>query len=324
MSEYIGPTNIKIKQLTKERDRQLQRFEEERNKIQNESHRVSGISNKFASNKGLTAEEQLKNETVGLVTLEDFTKKQQSKLEADLLSSDKNKENNKKKTKKRKRELNKNVLSFQEELEQEQQSILSIEENKKQKLEKDPTVYTLLLPDREREEMEQKQREYLQKQWLEEQERIKQEEIEITYSYWDGTGHRKTHKCKKGTTIESFLYTIQPEWKELKRVSVGDLMFVKEDVIIPHHYSFYDLIISKARGISGPLFLFDVKDDIRLVSDATIETEESHAAKVVERRWYEQNKNKFPVCRWEVYSPDKKDYSQKYTIKGSANTSTRK
>lgn len=285
---------------------------------------MSEISNKFASNKGLSAEEQLKNETIGLVTLEDFTKKQQLKLEADILASNNKKENNKKKAKKRKRELNKHVLSFQEELEQEQQSITSIEENKKQKLEKDPSVDTLLLPDKEREEMEQKQREYLQKQWLEEQERIKQEEIEVTYSYWDGTGHRKTHKCKKGTTIESFLYMIQPEWKELKRVSVSDLMFVKEDVIIPHHYSFYDLIISKARGISGPLFLFDVKDDIRLVSDATVETEESHAAKVVERRWYEQNKSKFPVCRWEVYSPDRKDYSQRYTIKGSVNTNAKK
>lgn len=29
------------------------------------------------------------------------------------------------------------------------------------------------------------------------------------------------------------------------------------------HYSFYDLIVTKARGKSGPLFHFDVHDDVR-------------------------------------------------------------
>jgi hypothetical protein len=33
----------------------------------------------------------------------------------------------------------------------------------------------------------------------------------------------------------------------------------------------------QARGKSGPLFSFDVRDDIRLVNDATVEKEESHA-----------------------------------------------
>ena len=36
------------------------------------------------------------------------------------------------------------------------------------------------------------------------------------------------------------------------------LLYVKEDVIIPHSFSFYDLIVSQARGKSGPLFHFDV------------------------------------------------------------------
>lgn len=29
------------------------------------------------------------------------------------------------------------------------------------------------------------------------------------------------------------------------------------------HYSFYDLIVTRARGKSGPLFHFDVHDDVR-------------------------------------------------------------
>ena len=69
------------------------------------------------------------------------------------------------------------------------------------------------------------------------------------------------------------------------------------------HYTFYDFIINKARGKSGPLFNFDVHDDIRLLADATKEKDESHAGKVVERSWYQRNKHIFPASRWEVSFP---------------------
>lgn len=64
----------------------------------------------------------------------------------------------------------------------------------------------------------------------------------------------------------------------------------KEDLIIPQvsslftrmlshrpplqHYTFYDFIVNKARGKSGPLFNFDVHDDVRLLADATVEKDE--------------------------------------------------
>ena len=69
----------------------------------------------------------------------------------------------------------------------------------------------------------------------------------------------------------------------------GNLLYVKEDLIIPNQYTFYDLIINKARGKSGPLFHFDVHEDVRLQSDARIEKDESHAGKVVERHWYSRS-----------------------------------
>jgi hypothetical protein len=94
-------------------------------------------------------------------------------------------------------------------------------------------------------------------------------------------------------------------------------MYVKEDLIIPHHYSFYDFIVTKviwlhkakiictlnrvvvqARGKSGPLFSFDVHDDVRIVSDASVEKDESHAGKVLLRSWYERNKHIFPASRY--------------------------
>lgn len=97
-----------------------------------------------------------------------------------------------------------------------------------------PDVDTSYVPDKEKEEQIKQEREAIKLQWLEEQEKVKNEEIDITYSYWDGKGHRKQSKVKKGSTIEAFLYKVQQEWKELKRINVDNLMFVKEDTIIPH------------------------------------------------------------------------------------------
>jgi hypothetical protein len=47
------------------------------------------------------------------------------------------------------------------------------------------------------------------------------------------------------------------------------------------HHSFYDLIVTKARGKSGPLFYWDVHDDVRMVNDATVEKEEVGGAVTV-------------------------------------------
>lgn len=69
------------------------------------------------------------------------------------------------------------------------------------------------------------------------------------------------------------------------------------------HFSFYDLIVTKARGKSGPLFHFDVHDDIRIVHDTRIEKDESHPGKV--RRlylWYSRYcVNGTLVCKQEIW-----------------------
>jgi protein FAM50 len=186
------------------------------------------------------------------------------------------------------------------------------------KLGKDPSVETNFLPDSEREAEEQAERERLKKQWLREQEQIKNEPLEITYSYWDGTGHRRVIQVRKGDPIGNFLRAVQqqlaPDFREIRTASVENLLYVKEDLIIPHQHSFYELIINKARGKSGPLFHFDVHEDVRTIADATIEKDESHAGKVVERHWYEKNKHIFPASRWEIYDPTKK--WERYTVHG--------
>lgn len=160
-------------------------------------------------------------------------------------------------------------------------------------------AFTLVLP-----------REQIAQEWMQKQSQVKNEEIEITYSYWDGSGHRRQVRMKKGNSIQQFLQkcleTLRKEFNDLKAVTVDQLMYVKEDLIIPHHYTFYDFIVTKARGKSGALFNFNVKDDIRLINDASVEKEESHAGKVCVRSWYERNKHIFPASRWEPYDPEKK------------------
>ena len=50
--------------------------------------------------------------------------------------------------------------------------------------------------------------------------------------------------------------------------------FCSRFFLILQHYTFYDFIINKARGKSGPLFSFDVHEDVRMTSDASVEKDE--------------------------------------------------
>ncbi|KAK3278928.1 hypothetical protein CYMTET_13165, partial [Cymbomonas tetramitiformis] len=79
-------------------------------------------------------------------------------------------------------------------------------------------------------------------------------------------------------------------------------------------FTFHWLIANKARGKSGPLFHFDIHEDLRLLNDASKEKDESHAGKVVERHWYDKNKHIFPASRWEIFDPNT-DYGS-YSIHG--------
>jgi len=86
-------------------------------------------------------------------------------------------------------------------------------------------------------------------------------------------------------------------------------------VVPPQSATFYDFIVNKSKGKSGPLFHFDVHDDIRMHgSNPGVEKEDSHAGKVIHRSWYEKNKHIFPASRWEQWDP-LKDYGD-YKIYG--------
>ncbi|EGG03727.1 uncharacterized protein MELLADRAFT_72487 [Melampsora larici-populina 98AG31] len=307
----------------KKRKEMMDEFERQKVEMTRETDRNRTGADRFVG-KSDSMEESLKMQTVGLVKLEDFQQKRQALEEEKMREAARSNELKEEEPKKKKKKKSKYNLSFAVDEDEE----ITVTENKasssktessstasrKGQFGKNPTVDTSFLPDRDREELDRREREELRQKWLKMQEAIKQEDIEITYSYWDGTGHRKEVTCKKGDSIAQFLEKARTQWPELRGVSVADILYVKEDLIIPHHYTFYDFIVNKARGKSGPLFNFDAHDDVRLVADATVEKDESHAGKVVTRTWYNRAKHIFPASRWEPYVPGK-DYGA-YKIKG--------
>lgn len=326
MAEYKGAAKegARAMALMKKREKMKADIEAAKNKI-SEKHKIADISNKFSSHYDVV-EQQLKSSTIGLVTLdemkakrEDLVREHEKQLAAKLKSEELEGESKKKKQKKIKTKTS-SALSFNlddEEVEEDSEPVVPL---KKKKPGKNPDVDTSFLPDREREEMERKEREHIRQEWVEKQEKIKNEGVEITYSYWDGSGHRRTLKMKKGNKISQFLQKcieqLRKDFTEFRAITTENLMYVKEDLIIPQHYTFYDFIINKARGKSGPLFSFDVHEDVRMISDVSVEKDESHAGKVVLRSWYERNKHIFPASRWEPYDPEKT--WEKYTISDAA------
>lgn len=333
-------------QLQNKREKAKEDLEIRKRKIEEEL-KVSSIDTKFASHYD-AIEAQLKSSTVGLVSLSEMKARQETAVkERERQIAQKNaqalqKQLDEKNEEKARQKKQIKALSFNfdedevDEDDEDDEPVVKVkiekrvneddEDNeeekiiKKCKITKNPEVDTSFLPDREREEEENRLREQLRQEWVEKQAKLKNEEIEITFSYWDGSGHRRSVIMKKGSTIYQFLTDalniLRKEFHELKTITADQLMYVKEDLIIPHHYTFYDFIVTKARGKSGPLFSFDVHEDVRLVADATVEKDESHAGKVLTRAWYDRNRHIFPANRWEHYD-SQKDYG-KYTISDKA------
>ncbi|GMH33809.1 hypothetical protein BSKO_01643 [Bryopsis sp. KO-2023] len=340
---YVGNSQdvTRIRRQQKQREEQRKKFEELKNQSKAKVE-AAGLRRFGAGSSEQALETAFKNETIGLVTREEFIQKRttlEERIEEAALRRKREEEDralaDKERRKKKKAKLaSRATLSFLGEGEEEdlldldddrpkssaqpEESSNEEKQNRYAKYGKDPCVPTDFLPDADRERKEAELREKFKQEWKRDQEEIKSAPLSITYSYWDGTGHRREIQVEKGMSIGEFLKLVREqlakEFREMRAVSVDNLMYIKEDVIIPHNHTFYDLIINKARGKSGPLFHFDVHEDVRIVNDGTIEKNESHAGKVVERHWYDKNKHIFPASRWEVYDPDK--VYEKYTIYG--------
>ena len=168
-------------------------------------------------------------------------------------------------------------------------------------MKKDPTIDTSFLPDREREEILARERMHLKKEWLEMQDKMKEQPIYITYIYWEAPGKRRVEACKQGDSIGNFLAAIRRHFPLIKNTSPEHLMYVKEGIIIPLHYTFYDFVINKTKGKNGLLFYPEAPPTV----DSS--TPDNQVGKVVDKLWYEKNKHIYPASQWELFDPQK-DY----------------
>jgi len=198
-------------------------------------------------------------------------------------------------------------------------------------------------------------REQLRKEFLSMQEAVKATEIIIPFVFYDGTNiPGGACKVKKGDYAWLFLDRSRKVGAELgvgggekaksknewARVGVDDLMLVRGEIIIPHHYELYYFIVNKTLGPSSKQ-LFDyastiappstldsgasspAPDDSDPVSipskekrvnngqvtaaDRNLEgvNDDHNFTKVVDRRWYERNKHIFPASVWEEFDATK-------------------
>ncbi|ETS73637.1 hypothetical protein PFICI_14583 [Pestalotiopsis fici W106-1] len=190
------------------------------------------------------------------------------------------------------------------------------------------------------------EREALRKEFLERQEIVKTTEIAIPFVFYDGSNiPGGTVRVKKGDFVWVFLdksrkvgadlgvgekANARREWA---RVGVDDLMIVRGNIIIPHHYDFLYFIMNKTVGPNNKrLFDYTSEAPAQTKSDDTpfdpLSTAASKAAKaaeemsklegasddptytkVVDRRWYERNKHIYPASMWQEFDPEK-DYNQ--------------
>ncbi|EPS33060.1 hypothetical protein PDE_08022 [Penicillium oxalicum 114-2] len=189
---------------------------------------------------------------------------------------------------------------------------------------------------------EAKARDALRKEFLAMQEAVKNTEIAVPFVFFDGTSTPAgSVKMRKGDHIWLFLDRCRKVGaemgvgrtsgtskarKEWARISVDDLMLVKGDVIVPHHYDFYYFIANRVPSFSragGLLFNYsdkplpkqtDDKNPLHRSSEQKLEGADNDASetKVVDRRWYERNKHIFPASLWNEFEPGK-EFEEKMT-----------
>ncbi|KAF1984778.1 XAP5-domain-containing protein [Aulographum hederae CBS 113979] len=200
-------------------------------------------------------------------------------------------------------------------------------------------------------------REQLRKEFLQMQEAVKATEFMLPFVFYDGSvipGGKV--RVRKGDHVWFFLDRARKvgaaqggggtvdegakRRREWARVGVDDLMLVRGEMIIPHHFEFYYFMLNKTTGygIDGPLFPFspeptsatpfglsateksvnlstydplakpktksktqDSSEDT--ISDTDLEgfLHDPTTTKVVDRRWYEKQKHIYPMSMWETF-----------------------
>ena len=197
-----------------------------------EKNKVTTFNNKFGTSKGDIMQSEFSAATVGLVTLDQLKKTKEELAKKEVILEHLNREAEIKaeqeqselKSKKRKSKVSKTALSFAEDLDDNGEEV-EAQAMVKKRVVKNPNVNTSFLPDRERELQEIEKRKQLTEEWNREQDKKKAEKLEVTFSYWDGSGHRRSVTCTKGCNMGQVSSTVKFCSKKIDQVSavVGEI-----------------------------------------------------------------------------------------------------
>ena len=103
----------------------------------------------------------------------------------------------------------------------------------KKKSKKDTSVDTSFLPDKDRAATLATEERRLKREWTDSQALIKSEKLAVTFSYWDGSGHRREIVVTKGSTVGEFLDAASGDLqKEFREVGGADTLMY--DVVHPN------------------------------------------------------------------------------------------
>lgn len=224
-------------------------------------------------------------------------------------------DNEKKVIKKRKGgEKKKRVVLTYEDDEEEESIIIKSKLNSKNKKKKfkvslkgDSSIDISFIKTKQEIRKEEKLREQIRQEYLLKQEEIKKKQIKIPFVYYDGVSTPSKLDIKFGDQIWIFLENARKIKKEFHRLTVDDIILVKDNIIIPHNYEFYYFIHHKIKTKKGLLFDFN-----------NIDASQISSTKVVQRSWYERNKHIYPVSLWTEFDPEE-DYVNRVERDGNGN-----
>ncbi|KAI1340322.1 XAP5, circadian clock regulator-domain-containing protein [Xylariaceae sp. FL0016] len=332
---------------------------------------MSSSESRFTS-ENKTTQQRISNNTVGLVALSDFRKRRAEVLEQQEREArestnnstpdrslnatpDKASDSSAPKKKKKKGVKAATKLSFDDSGEEDEATAEGTPEPEQKKSKFKANSSVSVVPrslTKSALRREAAEREVLRREFLARQEAVKTTEIAVPFVFYDGSNiPGGVVRVKKGDFVWVFLDKSRKVGAEMgvgekanahrewARVGVDDLMMVRGNVIIPHHYEFLFFIMNRTAGPAGKL-LFDYTSEapkpkdpdangvssglqsIKSQSDiSSLEgaSDDPSFTKVVDRRWYEQNKHIFPASVWQDFDPEK-DYQQevKRDIGGNA------
>lgn len=168
-----------------------------------------------------------------------------------------------------------------------------------------------------------------------------------------GGANNQKENQRQGSSTNAETNASAKARREWARVGVDDLMLVRGEIIIPHHYDFHYFILNKTVGPGGrrlfaysseppPMSAEEEDGEIDLdtynplskpgenkkavVEQQQVPTEDLEGAdadpsftKVVDRRWYEKNKHIYPASIWQEFDPEK-DYANAIKKDAGGNT----